>query len=230
MDRRGDRRTWRSARHHPRKLRPRRFLATSPTRPGAFSACRRPDPAPDHARPSSSAPAGSPESARRLFAMSQPISGTIAETYLRRRGITALHGTGNLRFHPRCYYRPDPALADRDLAGDDRRRHRPRRHDHRRAPHLARPVGARTRRRSTRRGGRWAISWAMPSASVWRTMSWRLARASRPCCRSDASCPPCRWWRRSRPRISPPSCSPGRCAGSTSPATTIRPAMARWRT
>jgi hypothetical protein len=26
---------------------------------------------------------------------------------LRNRGITALHGTGNLRFHPRCYYRPD---------------------------------------------------------------------------------------------------------------------------
>jgi hypothetical protein len=39
--------------------------------------------------------------------MSQPISGTIAETYLRHRGITALHGTANLRFHPRCYYRPD---------------------------------------------------------------------------------------------------------------------------
>ena len=40
---------------------------------------------------------------------------------------------------------------------------------------------------------------------------------------------PCRWWRRSRPRISPPSCSRRRCAGSTSPATTIRPATARWR-
>jgi hypothetical protein len=52
-------------------------------------------------------PAGSPESARRLFAMSQPILGTLAETYLRQRGITALHGPANLRFHPRCYYRPD---------------------------------------------------------------------------------------------------------------------------
>jgi len=50
---------------------------------------------------------GSSEAARRLFAMSQPISSTIAETYLRKRGIAALHGTGNLRFHPRCYYRPD---------------------------------------------------------------------------------------------------------------------------
>lgn len=42
-----------------------------------------------------------------LFAMSQPIPRTLAETYLRNRGITALHGTGNLRFHPLCYYRPD---------------------------------------------------------------------------------------------------------------------------
>ena len=53
------------------------------------------------------APTGSPESARRLFAMAQPIGKTIAETYLRKRGITALHETGALRFHPRCYYRPD---------------------------------------------------------------------------------------------------------------------------
>ncbi|QTL04823.1 toprim domain-containing protein [Aquabacter sp. L1I39] len=54
-----------------------------------------------------SAPSGSVEAARRLFAMSQPIAGTLAETYLRRRGITLLHGTGNLRFHPCCYYKPD---------------------------------------------------------------------------------------------------------------------------
>ena len=73
-----------------------------------FLSLPRPYPAPDHARPSSSAPAGSPGSAKGLFAMSQPISGTIVEAYLRRRGITALHGTANLRFHPRCYYRPDP--------------------------------------------------------------------------------------------------------------------------
>jgi len=53
------------------------------------------------------APTGSPESARRLFAMAQPIGKTIAETYLRKRGITALHEAGALRFHPRCYYRPD---------------------------------------------------------------------------------------------------------------------------
>jgi len=46
-------------------------------------------------------------SARRLFAVAQPIPGTIVETYLRNRGITALHETGSLRFHPRCYYRSD---------------------------------------------------------------------------------------------------------------------------
>jgi hypothetical protein len=73
-----------------------------------FLSLPRPEPAPDHVRPSSSASAGSPESARRLFAMSRPIPGTIVETYLRQRGITALHGTANLRFHPSCYYRPDP--------------------------------------------------------------------------------------------------------------------------
>ncbi|MFG1433017.1 toprim domain-containing protein [Xanthobacter sp. V2C-8] len=53
------------------------------------------------------APSGSTEAARRLVAMSQPIGDTLVQTYLRGRGITALHGTGNLRFHPRCYYRPD---------------------------------------------------------------------------------------------------------------------------
>ena len=84
------------------------------------------------------APTGSPESARRLFAMSQPIAGTLAETYLRGRGITDLHGIDSLRFHPRCYYRPTRQTPDRDLAGDDRRCHRSRRQDHRRAPHLAR--------------------------------------------------------------------------------------------
>jgi hypothetical protein len=56
-------------------------------------------------RPAASA--GSPEAARRLLAISRPIGGTLAETYLRNRGITALGDTGALRFHPRCYYRPD---------------------------------------------------------------------------------------------------------------------------
>ena len=58
----------------------------------------------------SAAPAGSQEAARRLFAISGPIEGTIAETYLQRRGIAHVHHGGSLRFHPRCYYRPDEQL------------------------------------------------------------------------------------------------------------------------
>ena len=68
----------------------------------------RPEPAPaTQKRPGTPAPSGSSEAARRLISMSRPISGTLVEAYLRNRGITALHGTGSLRFHPRCYYRPD---------------------------------------------------------------------------------------------------------------------------
>ncbi|WP_256754802.1 toprim domain-containing protein [Mesorhizobium sp. Mes31] len=52
-------------------------------------------------------PAGSPEAAQRLFAMSQPIRRTLVDTYLRNRGIKAVHDAGALRFHPCCYYRPD---------------------------------------------------------------------------------------------------------------------------
>jgi phage/plasmid primase-like uncharacterized protein len=76
----------------------------------ARSFLRLPHPEPTPAqrnRPAVAAPSGSSEAARRLFAMSQPIAGTIAETYLRKRGITALRGTDALRLHPRCYYRPD---------------------------------------------------------------------------------------------------------------------------
>ena len=50
-------------------------------------------------------PTGSPEAARRLFASANPIVGTIAETYLRTRGIAGVSDLGGLRFHPSCYYR-----------------------------------------------------------------------------------------------------------------------------
>ena len=76
-------------------------------------------------------PVGSPAAARRLWAMGKPLRGTIAETYLRQRGITAPLTDVPLRFHPRCYYRDDegdnsrtwPALlaavtdADRAITG-----------------------------------------------------------------------------------------------------------------
>ena len=55
----------------------------------------------------SSIAVGSPEASRRLFAMSQPIPGTLAATYLSGRAITSLIGGTALRYHPRCYYRPD---------------------------------------------------------------------------------------------------------------------------
>ena len=54
--------------------------------------------------------AGSQGAARRLFAMSRPIEGTVVEAYLHRRGIAHVHHGGSLRFHPRCYYRPDEHL------------------------------------------------------------------------------------------------------------------------
>src|SRR6202035_4845913 len=72
-----------------------------------FLSLPRSEPDLDYRPHRSSAPTGSPESARRLFAMSKPIAGTVVETYLRRRGITDLHGVDSLRFHPRCYYRPE---------------------------------------------------------------------------------------------------------------------------
>ena len=45
-------------------------------------------------------------SAQKLFAMSQPISGMLAEAYLRHRGIDPdVVDVSALRFHPRCHYR-----------------------------------------------------------------------------------------------------------------------------
>ncbi len=43
--------------------------------------------------------------ATKLYALSRPVPGTLAETYLRGRGITARLDWPALRFHPACYYR-----------------------------------------------------------------------------------------------------------------------------
>jgi hypothetical protein len=43
--------------------------------------------------------------AERLYRSSRPVPGTLAETYLRRRTITAGLQWRSLRFHPACYYR-----------------------------------------------------------------------------------------------------------------------------
>ena len=78
-----------------------------PSLPGTYAASERQadegcDSAPDAAQ--------AQRAARRLFGMAQPLPGTLAETYLRRRSITsaALTGIGALRFHPRCYHRATP--------------------------------------------------------------------------------------------------------------------------
>jgi phage/plasmid primase-like uncharacterized protein len=42
---------------------------------------------------------------RRIIAASLPIGGTIAEAYLRQRGVGASADYAALRFHPRCFYR-----------------------------------------------------------------------------------------------------------------------------
>ena len=52
-------------------------------------------------------PARSREAARRLIAVSRPIYRTLVETYLRDRGVKVVLDAGVLRFHPRCYYRPN---------------------------------------------------------------------------------------------------------------------------
>lgn len=57
--------------------------------------------------------AGSPTAARRLFAASKPIIGTLAATYLQSRAITHCADLPALRFHSRCYYRPN----DDDVPG-----------------------------------------------------------------------------------------------------------------
>jgi Toprim domain len=67
-----------------------------------------PRPEPDSKSQPRASATGSPESARRLFAISHPVKGTMVETYLHARGITVLPSCESLRFHPRCYYRPRP--------------------------------------------------------------------------------------------------------------------------
>ena len=64
------------------------------------------------------APGGTPAAAARLFAASMPVAGTLADTYLRSRGITQGGASSAMRFHPKCWHRdegqtksvPRPAL------------------------------------------------------------------------------------------------------------------------
>ena len=49
---------------------------------------------------------GTPEAARRLWAATQPLCGSIAAAYLGERALTDVAGCAALRFHPHCFYRP----------------------------------------------------------------------------------------------------------------------------
>jgi len=63
-------------------------------------------------------PSGTSEAASRLFAASLSLAGSLAEVYLRARGITQAVPSSSLRFHPKCWHRdegqtrpvPRPAL------------------------------------------------------------------------------------------------------------------------
>jgi hypothetical protein len=64
------------------------------------------------------APGGTPAAAARLYAASVQVAGTLADTYLRSRGLTRGGMMSALRFHPKCWHRdegqtrslPRPAL------------------------------------------------------------------------------------------------------------------------
>jgi hypothetical protein len=155
MDRRRHRRTWRSSRRHPRK------------RPRSTSRCRRrgpalPQPAASdraitHGRPVRPAP---PDRRSRTAALRHVQARLKAHSWKRicaSRHYGFARNRMALRFHPRCYYRPDEHARPRP-GRHDRRRHRPRRRitgAHRTWLDPASGDGGSARRRSTHRGGRW---------------------------------------------------------------------------
>lgn len=53
------------------------------------------------------APTGTPAAAARLFAASVSLAGSLAEVYLRSRGITQAAPSSTLRFHPKCWHRDE---------------------------------------------------------------------------------------------------------------------------
>ncbi|MBY4611921.1 toprim domain-containing protein [Rhizobium sp. 9T] len=75
----------------------RQFLSLP--RPEPVSSLRR------HAQNSAAVERPTAERARRLFRMTQPLAGTLADAYLRKRGILRASTHAALGFHPSCYYR-----------------------------------------------------------------------------------------------------------------------------
>jgi hypothetical protein len=169
-------------------------------------------------------PAGSPETARRLFAASRPIAGTLAEAYLHQRGITNTCGIIALRFHPNCYYRREKDTADEMCTA---------------APALiaaataldGKIMGVQRTWLDPTGGGK------LPIERPRRAMGHLLGHAVRfgvardamaagegiETVRCGAVCPACRPPQRSPQGISRPFCFHRDCAGSTSCAITTAP-------
>ena len=99
---------WRSARPHPAQQRLAAIAAKPLTKRASFCTSPGASAPPPRARPLPIRDTRS--AAARLYAISRPVPGTLAETYLRNRGITASLDWSSLRFHPACYYRPDESM------------------------------------------------------------------------------------------------------------------------
>ena len=192
MDRRRDRRAWRSPGSDPPQPQPAIGLGEADRRSAPLS---RPAasaiPSPTHPVICHRAASGSSEAARRLFAAGRPVPGTPAEAYLRARGITgtarlarlALPPVGLLPRQQGCSARSWPALLaavtdiDGKITGD--------------SAHLARPHGGRPRRRCPIRAAPSDICSATACALARRPTFSPPAKASRRCWRSNRSCPIC---------------------------------------
>jgi hypothetical protein len=133
-------------------------------------------------------PSGSPKAARRLFAMAQPIAGTIAETYLRNRGITAFNENQSPALSSPLLLSSGQGCSDRGSSGHDRLRHRPCGPPDGRAPHLARSGTDRTRPPSISRGRPWGTCSGLACGLARRKTCLRQARESKRCCPFGLSC------------------------------------------
>ena len=224
-----DRRARRSSRPHPRRRAVSRPSPRRSRRRGAFCACRERDTNACRDRSATSGVRPSGRTSRpQLIAASLPIAGTLAETYLRQRGILTSAATSK-----RCGFIRTARYRDAD--------NRPLRHDGRRCspssptstarrPASTAPISLamRTaRRRSRRRADRWAQSSVTASrfGSCARRHGRRRRRRDRAVA-SNARLP-------TMPMVAALSASnlaailpPDRpCAGSTSLATPTKPAL-----
>ncbi len=145
----------------------------------------------------------SPAAAAKLRALSRPVPGTFAETYLRRRAIGARLDWPCLRFHPACYYRPDedaprqawPALLGivTDAAGTLTGLQR---------TYLARGGKSKAPLDDPRRAMGHLLGNAVRFGKPADVMA--AGEGSRPCSRFSRCFRACPWLRASPPRISPP--------------------------